>query len=183
MWNDHKALEILSRQFPDEEAAQLWFTQIRWPEGVKCIYCNSFDITLRSKPQPYRCRNCLKDFSVKTGTIMHGSNLCHQTWASAIVYMTRATTSIKLVDFAEVLGIMPRSALNLADRIREAWKRHQMKYNGVNHEKNCRSIQENHGDSEYQEERFRIVEPIPDRPRNVARAILGTPQRKRKPEH
>ena len=114
---------------------------------------------------------------------MHGSNLCYKTWASALVYTTRATTGIKLVDFAEVLGIMPKSALNLADRIREAWKRHQMKYNGVNHEKNCKFIQENHGDSEYHEERFRIVEPIPDRPRNVARAILGTPPKKLKPEH
>ena len=33
---------------------------------------------------PYRCRDCRKFFSVRTGTVMQSSKLGYQTWALAI---------------------------------------------------------------------------------------------------
>ena len=63
--------------FPDDRAAERWFVTWRWPEGVECPRCDSKDIQERQtrKPQPYRCRSCRKDFSVKTDTLMHNSKL------------------------------------------------------------------------------------------------------------
>ena len=63
-----------------------------------------------------------KDFSVKTGTLMQGSNLGFRVWAIAIyIYTTgiKGTSSMKL---HRDLGITQKTAWHLAHRIREAWE-------------------------------------------------------------
>ena len=54
----------LTRMFPDDAAAERWFVATRWPEGVHCPFCGSLNVQEREtrKPQPYRCRDCRKDF-------------------------------------------------------------------------------------------------------------------------
>ena len=58
--------------FPDDAVAEHWFVKTRWPGGVHCPCCGSLNVQEREtrKPQPYRCRDCRKDFSVKLGTLM-----------------------------------------------------------------------------------------------------------------
>ena len=76
----------IARMFPDDAAAERWFIETRWPDGVHCPACGSVNVQERPtrKPQPYRCRDCRKDFSVKTDTLMHNSKLGFQVWAIAI---------------------------------------------------------------------------------------------------
>ena len=52
------------QKFSDESKAEAWFIQSRWPEGVACPKCGSLNIQERPtrKPQPFRCRDCRKDF-------------------------------------------------------------------------------------------------------------------------
>ena len=114
----------LARMFPDDAAAEAWFAGTRWPDGVACPSCQSTNVQPRptSKPQPYRCRACRKDFSVKTGTLMQGSNLGYQTWAMAIYLLNtgiKGTSSMKL---HRDLGITQKSAWHLAHRLRETWR-------------------------------------------------------------
>ena len=73
----------LTRMFPDDAAAERWFAEARWPKSPVCPHCGSLDILERKsrKPQPYRCRDCRKYFSVKTGSLMERSNLGFRTWA------------------------------------------------------------------------------------------------------
>lgn len=109
--------------FPDERAAEKWFVQNRWPDGVYCPVCGSVNIAdrLKRKPQPYRCRDCRKDFSVKTGTLMQGSNLGLQVWVIAIYILTtgiKGTSSMKL---HRDLGVTQKTAWHLAHKIREVW--------------------------------------------------------------
>ena len=116
----------LSEMFPDEATAERWFIQTRWPgSGVRCPHCNSEDVTERAsrKPQPYWCRNreCRRYFSVKTGTLMEGSNLGFRKWAYAMYLLTtgiKGTASMKL---HRDLGVTQKTAWHLAHRIREAW--------------------------------------------------------------
>ena len=119
-------LEV-ARMFPNEEAAERWFIETRWPVGIACPECGSLNVQERPtrKPQPFRCRErqCLKDFSVKTGTPMQGSNLKLRTWAMGFYLMTtgiKGTSSMKL---HRDLGITQKSAWFLAHRIRETWAR------------------------------------------------------------
>ena len=113
----------LNRMFPDDETAERWFVQTRWPDGVRCTRCDSDNVQERPtrKPQPYRCRDCHKDFSIKVGTLMQGSNLGLQTWAFALYLLAtdlKGTSSMKL---HRDLGVTQKTAWHLAHRIRETW--------------------------------------------------------------
>ena len=65
------------RRFPDDAAAERWFTEMRWPDGAHCPHCGSVNVQdgTKHKTMPYRCRDCRKWFSVKTGTVMQSSKL------------------------------------------------------------------------------------------------------------
>ena len=113
----------LTRMFPDDAAAERWFVKTRWPDGVFCPCCGSLNVQEREtrKPQPYRCRDCRKDFSAKLGTLMEGSKLGFQKWGMAIYLMMtgiKGTSSMKL---HRDLGITQKTAWHLAHRIRETW--------------------------------------------------------------
>jgi len=113
-------LEI-TRRFDTVEKAEAWFISQRWPNGVACPDCGSLNIaTVPSrKPQPFRCRDCRKCFSVKTGTVLHSSNIPLNKWGIAFyLYMTnlKGVSSMKL---HRDLGITQKSAWHMAHRIRE----------------------------------------------------------------
>ena len=111
----------LTRMFPDDRAAEEWFVKTRWPNGVHCPACGSFDVQERPtrKPQPYRCRSCRKDFSVKTGSLMQGSNLGLQKWVFAIYLLATNLKGQSSLKLHRELGVTQKTAWFLAHRIRE----------------------------------------------------------------
>ncbi len=120
---DGISLPEFFEMFPDDAAAEQWFIESRWPGGVRCPACNSDNIQHRAtrKPQPFRCRSCRNDFSVKTGTVMQSSNLQMQAWALAVYLLTtgiKGTASMKL---HRDLRVTQKTAWHLAHRIRESW--------------------------------------------------------------
>ena len=97
------SIKELFRQFPDDETAERWFIEKRWPEGPRCPYCDSdrvqFPITHKSMTHRCQSNGCRKRFSAKTGTIMESSKLGYQTWAVAIyLFVTnlKGVSSMKL---------------------------------------------------------------------------------------
>ncbi len=117
-------LAALFRKFPDDATAHRWFVESRWPDGPHCPHCGSLNVLTGAKhpTMPYRCREreCRKHFSVRTGTVMQGSNLGYQTWAVAIYLVLtglKGTSSMKL---HRDLEITQKSAWHLAHRIRES---------------------------------------------------------------
>ena len=112
------------KQFDTEEKAEQWFIPQRWPDGVTCPACDSKEVSPRPtrKPQPFRCRSCRKDFSVKTGTVFHSSKIPLSKWAIGFyLYMTnlKGVSSMKL---HRDLGITQKSVWHMAHRIREAMR-------------------------------------------------------------
>lgn len=118
------SLVELTRMFPDDEAAEQWFIKARWPVGVCCPECGSLDVQARPtrKPQPFRCRSCRKDFSVKTGTLMQGSNLGLQKWAIAFYLSATNLKGVSSMKLHRDLGITQKSAWHMMHRIRETWR-------------------------------------------------------------
>lgn len=127
------SLVEIMKMFPDDATAEKWFVENRWPDGVCCPKCGSFNIQERKtrKPQPYRCRDCRKDFSVKTGTLMHNSPLGFQVWAVAIYLLTTNLKGVSSMKLHRDLEICQKSAWHLAHRIRETWKDNKEKLTGT----------------------------------------------------
>ena len=130
-----KSLSLVEavNQFSDEARAEQWFVETRWPNGIACPFCGSLDdVSERKnrKPQPYHCKACRKDFSVKTHTLMHGSKLPLRTWGLAMyIVLTglKGTSSMKL---HRDLGVTQKTAWHLAHRIRETWADQQDQFLG-----------------------------------------------------
>ena len=123
-WRKGMTLMEVTRMFATEEAAEQWFIGTRWPNGIACPHCGSLNIrkVKNRKPMPYRCRDCRKHFSVKTGTVMQSSNLGLQTWALAFYLLAtglKGTSSMKL---HRDLGVTQKTAWHLAHRIRKTWQ-------------------------------------------------------------
>ena len=74
--HERQGLSLLqvTSMFPDDATAEAWFVKTRWANGIACPRCGSLGVYERPsrKPLPYRCRDCKKYFSVKTGTPMQG---------------------------------------------------------------------------------------------------------------
>ena len=123
-YREGMTLVDLMRRFPDDAAAEKWFTDIRWPVGeINCPHCGSVNIQngTAHKTMPYRCRDCRKWFSVKTGTVMQSSKLGLQVWAIASYLLTTGLKGQASMKLHRDLGITQKSAWHLAHRIRETW--------------------------------------------------------------
>ena len=102
--------------FTDDDSAERWFASIFQPDSVRCLASDSAN----GQTWPYRCRQCRKDFSTKTGTLMQGSRLSYRTWAVAIHLLTTSLKGVSSMKLHRDLGIRQATAWHLAHRIREA---------------------------------------------------------------
>ena len=126
------SLASLMKQFPDDETAEKWFIEQRWGDQITCPKCGSHNIQVKTKhPQmPHRCRSCRKFFSVKTGTVMQGSNLGYQHWVIGIFLMTTNLKGVSSLKLHRDLGITQKSAWYMLHRLREVYAENQVKFSG-----------------------------------------------------
>ena len=110
----------LFEMFPDDAAAEAWFIHTRWPSGMACPRCGSVDVNdkAKHKTMPFRCRDCDKRFSAKTGTVMACSNLGYQIWAIAIYLYTTSLKGVSSMKMHRDLNVSQRTAWFLQHRIR-----------------------------------------------------------------
>lgn len=123
------------QKFPNEDAARKFFETRRWGDEAVCGHCGSVNAVecKDHKPMPYRCRDCRKHFSVRTGTVLAESRLPLQKWLLAIFMLTSARKGIPSTQMARELGITQKSAWFLAQRIRETWLKDQSDGDMGNH--------------------------------------------------
>ena len=125
-------MEIVKR-FDTEEKAEAWFIEQRWPDGVVCPFCESLEVSPRPnrKPQPFRCRTCRKDFSVKTGTLLHRSHLPLSKWAVAYYLFATNLKGVSSMKLYRDLGITQKTAWYMAHRIRQTLASEGDKFTGA----------------------------------------------------
>ncbi|MXX94922.1 MAG: transposase [Gammaproteobacteria bacterium] len=109
--------------FPDEMTATEWFEKVFWAEGRVCGHCGSDRTVERKnhKPMPYRCKDCRKDFSVRTGTVMQHSKIPLRKWAVAIYQITNSLKGTSSMKLHRDLDVSYACTWHLSHRIREAW--------------------------------------------------------------
>jgi len=110
---------VRGNKFYDEKAAVSFFTKKRWQKNIVCPYCRGEIIYRVSGSQPYKCRNCKRKFTEKTGTIMEGSHLPIHTWLLAMHLMEASRSDLSSVALAHELKVQPATARFLMQRIRQ----------------------------------------------------------------
>ena len=128
------SLVEIMRKFPNDEAAEAYFVEQRWPDGPACPHCGSTNVQAgaKHKTMPYRCREkeCAKRFSAKTGTVMEGSKLGFQVWMVATFLLSTNLKSVSSMKLHRDLDITQKSAWFLAHRLRRALDRDGGKFTG-----------------------------------------------------
>ena len=74
------------------------------------------------KPMPYRCRDCKRYFSVKTGTLMAGSPLPVRKWVYAIYLDVTNLKGVSSMKLHRDIGVCQKTAWFMQQRIREAFQ-------------------------------------------------------------
>ncbi len=113
----------LARQYPNEEAAREFFESIVWPNDERdCPKCGSLNTHECSHAKmPYRCRDCRKYFSVKTGTVMAGSPVPLLKWLYAIYLDSTSLKGVSSMKMHRDIGVTQKTAWYMQQRIREAF--------------------------------------------------------------
>jgi len=112
-------------QHQSEEAARQWFETLRWPDGVVCPHCGSIGRAYaRSKSGLYRCaeKECRKDFTVKTKSVLESSHIPLRLWAQAFTLLCSSKKGMSAHQVHRTLKITYKSAWFLCHRIREAMR-------------------------------------------------------------
>ena len=118
--------------FPDDQTAEQWFVETRWPDGIRCAHCDSDNIKDNAKhpTMPYRCNDCKKQFSVKTNSVMHSSKVGYRSWAVAFYLVTTSLKGVSSMKLHRDLGVTQKTAWHMLNRIRESYSESNSMFGG-----------------------------------------------------
>jgi transposase-like protein len=121
----------LTKGLMTEAEAREKLEQIRWPDGVRCVFCDSDQIgRIQSKastrkdgrPIPardlYYCRACKKQFSVTKGTIFEDSKIPLTTWIAVAYRMCSSKRGVSAYQIMREYGLKYEAAWFMLHRIR-----------------------------------------------------------------
>src|SRR5215203_1650745 len=113
------------KQFTDEEAAREWFEATRWPDGPVCPHCGSLKYYATKKVGRYRCseKECRKDFTVMTKSVMERSHAPLTQWAMAFHLYASSKKGFTAMQLQRHLGCEYNTAWFLHHRVMEAMRR------------------------------------------------------------
>jgi transposase-like protein len=127
----------LTERYPDERAAERYFKERRWPDGVRCPRCGGHEVTegkqARRHRQLWYCTNpdCKKMFSVTSGTVMDSSKLPLRKWLFAYHLMGASKKGMSALQLSRMLKLTYKTAWHLAHRVRESMKRSPRVFSGT----------------------------------------------------
>lgn len=109
------------KRLSEPEAAAL-LESLRWPTGTACSHCGSVDV-YRLVGSAYRatlhhCRDCRKQFSVTTGTVMERSRVKMWQWVYVFAAMAASKKGISSHQIHRELGVQYKTAYFMAQRAR-----------------------------------------------------------------
>jgi transposase-like protein len=118
-----KSLIEVIRYFSDVDVCIEFVASLRWLDGIAvCPHCSKKNAGFLKTRRIWKCRECRKQFSVKTGTIFEESPLALDKWLMAIWLVVNCKNGVSSYEIARDLDITQKSAWFMLHRIRLALK-------------------------------------------------------------
>jgi transposase-like protein len=116
---------FVAPHFQNPENAREWLENLRWPDGPICSHCGTINHAYKTKkPGWYRCaeKECRKDFTVTTGTVMERSHIALNKWLMAFYLLNASKKGMSAHQLHRALNLDYKSAWFMCHRIREAMR-------------------------------------------------------------
>lgn len=122
-------LFTFSAHFGDEEACRLHFKQERDKIGVKCRRCGHDQHYWIKSVWSYECKSCRSRTSLRSGTIMQGSNLSFLIWYRAMFLMSATKKGFSAKEMQRQLGLKRYEPVwSLVHKLRKAMGKRDARY-------------------------------------------------------
>lgn len=110
-------------RFGNNDACIEHFKSVRWPEGVRCPYCDYDKSYIIEGGRRYKCasKKCFKKFSFTVGTIFQDTKIPLRTWYLLIYVMASNRKSISSFQLAKNLGVSQKCAWEIMHKLRVAF--------------------------------------------------------------
>jgi transposase-like protein len=115
-----KTLLEAVRFFTDLDICTQFMAAVRWPDGVVCPHCTATRNSFNKARRYWQCKDCRKQFTIKTGSVMEDSPIGLDKWLPAIWMIVNAKNGVSSYEIHRALGITQKSAWFLLHRIRLA---------------------------------------------------------------
>jgi transposase-like protein len=112
--------------FKTEKNCISYFIKMRWNKKVSCVYSSCSKTKNKcyklKNGKSFKCADCSKTFSYKTGTIFENSNITMKKWFLAIYLFTSHKKGISSIQLGKYLKIRQATAWFVLQRLREVGK-------------------------------------------------------------
>ena len=115
---------LVANHLQDETAAFAFVEEALWPNGPVCPHCGEKARIKRlegkaTRPGLHKCNACVKQFTVRIGTIFESSHLALHLWLQVIHLMCASKKGISTRQIQRLLNCSMKTAWFLTHRIRE----------------------------------------------------------------
>ena len=112
------------QEFKDEQACIDWLANQRWgsKEKAVCPHCGHKECYVYANGVHFKCSSCLKQFTVKIGTIFEDSRLPLVKWFLAIYLFSSLKKGLSSIQLAKYISVTQKTAWFMLQRIREVMK-------------------------------------------------------------
>lgn len=99
-----KTLLELEQRFGIEDACRQHLTQLRWPNGFICPFCQG-KVGWPDRRHRWTCQHCRRQSTVTAGTIFQGTHLPLQLWFRAVWMVASQKNGASALGMQRVLGL------------------------------------------------------------------------------
>jgi transposase-like protein len=111
-----------TQYFADPDVCVDFMAAMRWPDGIECPHCQGKRVSYLSSRRIWKCmaKECHKQFSAKTGTVLEDSPIALDKWLTAIWLVVNCKNGVSSYEIARDLKVTQKSAWFMLHRIRLA---------------------------------------------------------------
>jgi transposase-like protein len=111
---------LVFERFPNEDSARAYLEKLFWPNGPVCPRCQSGE-HVGSGTNPYRCKACDRQFTVRSVSIFERSHIPLHRWLWAIVLLASARRKVSSVMLANLIGVSQPAAHGMIRKLKDIW--------------------------------------------------------------
>ncbi len=121
------------KKFADEQACINWLINERFgsKENMTCPHCGCNKAYKFKNGKTFKCSSCLKQFSIRIGTIFEGSNVPLLKWFFAIYLFTSLKKGISSIQLSKYIGVTQKTAWFVLQRIRVVMEDETIQFEGI----------------------------------------------------